>query len=74
MSFMCGVCNKAQPNKSKPHRVVTETRRKTYPAREYRDGKSTDEMGRRGKIRDPGGVGTEIAKEVDACDGCFTKN
>ena len=74
MSFMCGVCNKAQPNNATPRRVVTETRRKTYPAREYRKGKVKDGEGYRGKVRDPGGQGTEIVKEVVTCDECHKSN
>lgn len=73
MSFVCGVCQKPQPNKAKPHRVVTETRRKTYPARSYKVGKAKGaEM--RTRVDDPGGQGTEIVKEVDVCDGCHKKS
>lgn len=59
MSFRCEICKKAQPARSAPHKIVTETRRKSYSERR----KGT-------KVIDPGGNGSEIVAEVNACDKC----
>ena len=59
MSFRCGFCGKQQPAKTAPVKIVTETRRKNYPARR-----------KDAKVIDPGGTGTEIVSEVDACERC----
>lgn len=54
MSFKCQNCGKAQPDGSKPTKVVTETRSVTYPRTPA------------GLIP----TGTEIVKEVDLCKNC----
>lgn len=60
MSFKCDMCGKAQPNGFGPHKVVRETRRKSYAERCKAD-----------KVIDRGGKGFETVYEVDACGTCF---
>ena len=59
MSFRCELCKKVQPSGSAPHKIVTETRQKSYPERR----KGT-------KVIDVGGNGYETVTEISACDGC----
>jgi len=62
MSFTCDFCNKSQTARTKPVRVVTAKRRKSYPERAK--GK---------KVFDPGGAGEEIVSEADICESCAAK-
>lgn len=63
MAFRCEACAEVQPDGSRPTRVVIHVRNKEYPQREYRD-----RTGRH--IRDQGGFGKEIAREITACTTC----
>ncbi len=53
------------------HRKVVETRRREYPFR--KDAHLFMKQGRPKKTDDPGGVGSEIVREVVVCPGCFEK-
>jgi hypothetical protein len=61
MSFRCGLCKRAMPNGSSPTIEVVETRRKVYP-------EQTDKSG---KVRDRGGEGWEIVREIMVCKRCI---
>lgn len=58
MSFICENCHKVQPNRIKETKVVTETRRVTYPPVKERDG----------RIRIPEGY--ETVRELKICPEC----
>ena len=60
MSFICASCKKAQPNGSKPVRVVTATRPKRRTAVKYVEGKKVEFIER----------GEEIAAEENRCHPC----
>ena len=66
MSFRCQLCGKAQPTYAKPVNLVIETRSKVYPKR-YADPQCKI-------LIDAGGVGTEIVREVEACEECANGN
>lgn len=71
MSFICGLCAIYTKPGDKATHVVVETRRKVYPLREgVYVFVSKDQPRRRMVTDDPGGVGTEIVKEVLACQTC----
>lgn len=57
MSYICNGCLKAQPIKSKPTRVVTEYRNRTYVV--------YDKYGRE-QLK----AGKEIVSEADLCPKC----
>lgn len=57
--FICQECNKSQPRKTKPHKVVTHYRKKKYSKR-FEDKVCIDE----------GGEGYEIHREVLMCGEC----
>jgi hypothetical protein len=59
MSFRCGICSKAQPVHSTPKILVLEKRQRHYPERTKNN-----------RVIDRGGVGWEIAREVQACTDC----
>jgi hypothetical protein len=61
MSFICDKCLKPQSNHEKPYRVIVETRKRIYPKRFAKDGKT---------IIDNGGDGWEIAREMNLCKSC----
>ena len=61
MSFICEGCFNPQDTYEKPIRFVSETRKKVYPVRYAKDGKT---------IIDKGGTGIEIAKEMNLCRNC----
>lgn len=54
MSFRCSDCGEPQPPRTRPNRVVVETREVSYKSK-------------RGGYE---GVGREIAKEVVVCPNC----
>ena len=62
MSFICDKCKKLQPQRIKVHRVVVETRAKTYDPR-YKGNYQID----------PGGIGYEIVREENYCKPCATR-
>lgn len=70
MSFRCGICNEPQPERTKPIKIVLETRKATYPERRGMVGRAPF---RREVVIDNGGGGWEIAEEVDACVVCAEK-
>lgn len=63
MSYKCEICGKAMGRRQKPVMVTIEMRQKTYPVRkDIWD-----------NVIDKGGVGTEIAKEMQFCPSCANK-
>lgn len=65
--FRCeGGCGRVPQPGEKPVRVVVETRAKEYPAR-YGEPRGYN---REVPVLDPGGVGWEIAKEINLCPRC----
>lgn len=71
--FRCQLCARVSPPRTPAHRLVLQTRQKKYPhRREAHLHVYLDERGKRKekKVDDPGGVGTEIAREVVVCGEC----
>lgn len=66
MSFRCQVCQEAQPSRSAPNTLITETRERVYPFREHANKPRVDGV----RPNDPGGKGWEIVTEVKICDKC----
>lgn len=66
--FACGLCHEQSEPNERPERVVVETREKMYPERfhahPYR--RTNTKLYR----DDPGGVGSEVVKEVIAHVKC----
>lgn len=64
--FKCGICKQSSSAREKVRRVVVETRNAVYPrihdAHYYKDREGTWR-----KKDDPGGVGTEIVREMLIC-------
>lgn len=58
--YKCDICNKITKRREKQNKKVIETRNKTYYY--------TDKTG-----KEKTSVGTEIVKEINLCDECFTK-
>lgn len=62
MSFKCQKCGEAFPDKVKPIRIITKTRKKVYPVRyDKKDPKI---------VIDNGGNGWEIVEEKMVCVDC----
>ena len=59
MSFICEQCKQVQRPRSKPIRVVVESRVKYYPRAEIGD-----------ETTDSGGSGWEIVREIMVCRRC----
>ena len=69
--YRCEFCNATIPANTPSRRVVVETRPRTYP---YRP--EANKFLKKRKIEkrdDPGGHGTEIARELIACPSCAAK-
>jgi len=67
--YRCHVCDVVVPANTPSHRKVVETRRRRYPFREKAHHFMKD--GRSKTTDDPGGVGSEIVREVLVCPSCF---
>jgi hypothetical protein len=63
MSFICYSCKKPQPNRTKPIKIVLETRRKIYPVRRNKEN----------EVIDKGGIGRETVKDAYICKYCARK-
>jgi hypothetical protein len=71
MTFICGVCSIYTKPGIKATHVVLETRPKIYPPRPNAHIFIPKDQPHHKMITDdPGGVGTEIVKEVLACPAC----
>jgi hypothetical protein len=67
--YRCQVCRRIVPTRIPQHRVVVETRTRTYPPRP-----KANRFHRERRLKqadDPGGRGEEIAMELVACPECF---
>jgi len=70
LSFRCEMCKTAAEDGQKPMRIVTKTRVHEHPKREKVYRRRDLETGEIEKYDDPGGIGTQIVKEVNACKEC----
>ena len=63
--FVCGFCGNNSKHGEKLRRVVVETKTVNHPHRYdcYTNSRQTSD--------DPGGTGTQIAKELHECESCF---
>ena len=70
--FRCQLCGTVVPPQTPSHRVVVQSRPIRYPARP-RANQFFRFVNRKRKLvhtDDPGGTGTAIVKEVQACPAC----
>jgi hypothetical protein len=71
--FLCSLCGRNAPARTKPVRVVIEKRARVYPPREKANvAIRRDKAGRPKKVLvdDPGGRGLETVREALACAAC----
>ena len=73
--FQCDVCGSVAPPNTRCNRLVVETRAADYPRRDrgYRKPRKRLRQGKDKWIPDPGGRGTQIVREIRACDVCAAK-
>jgi len=74
--FRCDVCASLAPPRTSCNRLVAETRPADYPARAKAHWHPPRAGGSGGSGKwtdDPGGHGTEIARELRACAPCAAK-
>jgi hypothetical protein len=71
--FRCDVCGSVAPPRTACNRVILEIRLAEYAARPRAYWQSPRAGGKGKWIGDPGGRGTEIVREVRACDECAAK-
>src|SRR6266542_2709728 len=73
--FRCEICGMSVPPRTRLQRLVTDTRDKRYPARAAANRVVEQAGGKRRVVwkDDPGGVGSEIAREVPVCPTCASK-
>lgn len=67
MSFRCDICDAVQPVRSKPIKIVLETRKVVYPQRTV---KKITQFRTDIIVIDNGGQGVEIVEEANACADC----
>lgn len=73
--YNCDICKKTTLPKTACIRITTETRQKTYQARQSVNRIASWKDDRADKINstgDAGGKGTEIVKELKVCPTCAT--
>jgi hypothetical protein len=66
--YRCQICGEIVPAKTSAIRQVVETRKRQYPFREKAHQVQRDRQTK--KIDDPGGVGSEIVREILVCPAC----
>jgi hypothetical protein len=71
--FRCELCRFVVPVSTPCNRIVVETRRVDYPSRPRAHFAPGSEGGKGKWIDDPGGRGTEIVREVNACAACASR-
>ena len=73
--FRCDVCGSVAPPNTRCNRLVVETRPVDYSAceRAYCKPRPRRRNGKDKWIADPGGSGTEIVREIRACEQCAAK-
>jgi len=68
--YRCDVCNSVTEPGTKLHRIAVETRPVEYPLRSAIHWHPPKAGGKGKWIDDPGGHGTMIVREIDACPPC----
>jgi len=71
--FRCEVCDSVAPARTRCHRIVVETRATEYPARPDAHWHPPRAGGKGKWVDDPGGRGSEIVRELRACELCAAK-
>lgn len=74
--FRCDVCGSVAPSNTRCNRLVVETRLAEYPRRDrvYRKPRLRRRDAKDKWRPDPGGSGTEIVREVRACEPCAARS
>jgi hypothetical protein len=69
--FRCDLCGSVVPASTPCNRIPIETREVDYPRRERAHWRPPQPPATKGKfVDDPGGHGTAIVREVNACPDC----
>ena len=71
--FRCDVCASVAPPRTRCNRIVVETRVVEYPKRDEVHWHPPRARGKGKWVDDPGGHGTQIVRELRACELCFAK-
>jgi hypothetical protein len=71
--FRCDLCDSIAASRTRCNRLVIETRLADYPARPHAHWHPPRRGGSGKWVDDPGGHGTEIARELRACEPCAAK-
>jgi hypothetical protein len=71
--FRCDVCGSVAPPRTPCNRIIVETRPAEYPARPRAHWQPQCAGGKGKWVDDPGGHGSEIVRELRACDDCAAK-
>jgi hypothetical protein len=71
--FRCDVCASVAPAHTRCNRLVVEIRPADYPARHEAHWHPPSRGGSGKWVDDPGGHGTEIVRELRACEPCAAK-
>jgi hypothetical protein len=71
--FVCEVCGSVAPPRTRSHRIVVETRATVHPPRSDAHWHPPRAGGKGKWVDDPGGRGTQIVRELRACESCATK-
>jgi hypothetical protein len=69
--YQCHLCKQIAPAGTRAHRIVLETRPRTYPFRRAVQRYARD--GKRLYHDDPGGTGYETVREVLVCAECAAR-
>jgi len=71
--FRCEVCDSVAHPRTRCHRIIVETRAVAYPPRADAHWHPLRAGGKGKWVDDPGGRGTEIVRELRACELCAAK-
>lgn len=74
--YICAFCKKPSSPRMSCHKIVTATKTIHHPVRNKVNKKLVIDKSGRNKIEwqdDPGGVGLQIVREVNACAECARK-
>jgi len=71
--YRCEVCDRVTESGTPSNRIVIETRPTEYPHREKVHWHPPTDRGQGKWVDDPGGVGTEVVREIRMCPECAAK-
>jgi hypothetical protein len=71
--FRCDVCGSVASPRTRSHRITAETRVVQHPKRDDAHWHPPRAGGKGKWVDDPGGQGTQIVREIRACELCFAR-